>query len=115
MTAGAPPPGTLQKRPRATTEWQRRLEWARQPTGGWKAGDFCMTPSGKLSRVVAVEKGLLLQYVRESGVAYSAQSVDVALQPHLCRWLSPREMRDLKRPDQGNQNNTTDGGADAAA
>lgn len=114
MTAGAPPPGTLHKRPKPATEWQRRLEWARQPTGGWKAGDFCMTPSGKLSRVVDTGRVLALQYVRESGAAYSAASVDVCLQAYLCRWLSPREVQALRRPDQGSEKTTT-GGSDAAA
>lgn len=110
MIAGAPPPGTLHKQTRLASDWQRRIQWARQPAGGWKQGDYCMTPSGRLSRVVGVEKSLDLQYVRASSTAYSPDSVDVSLQRHLCRWLSPREVRALKQPDRLNQ-----GGADAAA
>ena len=128
MIPGAPPPGTLQKRPRPATEWQRRLEWARQPTGGWKEGDFCMTPAGRLGRVVAVrEDSLALQYVQASKASgldteparpvlqharARRDAEDVRLKRHLCRWLSPREVQSLKRP---NNESRTEGGGDAAA
>ena len=111
MIPGAPPPGTLHKRPRPATEWLRHVERARQPTGGWKVDDYCMTPSGRLSRVVAVGETLDLQYVRESGVPYSTETVDVTLRPFLCRWLTAREVKALKRPEHGHQQ----GGEDAAA
>jgi hypothetical protein len=115
VVPGAPPPGTLHKRPRPTSDWQRRVEWARQPTGGWKVDDFCMTPSGSLCRVVTIgEFGLDLQYVREGGGSRPA-AVDVTLKTYLCRWLSAREVRALKQPEQGHWKQGNEGGADAAA
>lgn len=111
VVPGAPPPGTLHKRPRPTSDWQRRVEWARQPTGGWKVDDFCMTPSGRLCRVVTIgESGLELQYVHEECGAGRA-AVDVTLKMHLCRWLSLREVKALKQPERGHFK----GGDDAAA
>ena len=113
MPPGAPPAGTMHKRPRPATEWQRRIEWARQPTGGWKESDYCMTPTGRLARVVSVsgDDGLALQYVHESNAAGRA-AVDVTLKRHLCRWLSPREVRGLK---MAHNESRTEGGGDAAA
>jgi hypothetical protein len=111
VIAGAPPPGTLQKRPRPANDWQRRVEWARQPAGGWKQDDFCMTPSGRLARVLFVsEQGLALAYIHES--PRRRAHADVSLKPHLCRWISPREARALKQPNGGVK---SEGGADAAA
>ena len=112
MIAGAPPPGTLHKQARLASEWDRRIQWARQPTGGWKQGDCCMTPSGRLGRVVSVsDGGLALQYVQEECGAGRA-AVDVTLKMHLCRWLSPREVRALRQPNGAVK---SEGGSDAAA
>ena len=114
MRPGAPPPGTLHKRPRPASDFQRRVEWARQPTGGWKVDDFCMTPSGRLCRVVTVgESGLELQYVQEESVK-GRPAVDVTLKTYLCRWMSAREVRALKQPERGHWKKADEGGADAA-
>jgi hypothetical protein len=112
LIPGAPPPGTLHKQPRLASEWERRIQWARQPTGGWKQGDYCMTPSGRLGRVVSVsDDGIALQYVQEE-CGTGRRAVDVTLKRHLCRWLSPREVRALRQPNGGVK---SEGGADAAA
>jgi hypothetical protein len=108
---GAPPPGTLHKRPRPASDYQRRLEWARQPTGGWKVEDFAMTPSGRLCRVVAVnESSLELRYIHEGGGSRH-MDVDVTLQLRLCRWLSAREVKAFKQPDSGHGKEAGDAAA----
>jgi hypothetical protein len=109
---GAPPPGTLHKRPRPATAFAHIVERARQPTGGWKVGDFCMTPSGRLSRVVTItESGIELRYVQEESVK-GRPPVDVTLKAYLCRWLSPRDVKALKQPERGHWK---EGGTDADA
>jgi hypothetical protein len=112
VVPGAPPPGTLHKRPRPSTAFAHIVERARQPTGGWKVGDCCMTPTGRLCTVVSVHELMLdLQYVQESSTK-GRPDVDVSLRPYLCRWLSPREVKALKQPERGYWN---EGGTDAAA
>jgi hypothetical protein len=112
MIPGAPPPGTLHKRLRPSTAFAAVVERARQPTGGWKVGDHCMTPTGRLCIVVSIDgTGLSLQYVRERSMR-SIPDVDVTLRSYLCRWLSPREIRALEQPAYGHRK---EGGDDAAA
>lgn len=114
MPPGAPPAGTLQKPPRPVSVYARQIQRARQPTGGWKPGDFCMSPSGRLCFVVDLDPHdrLALQYVREDRGAPRRDVVDVTLSPHLCRWLSPRDMQSLRRASTGTSSR---GGSDAVA
>jgi hypothetical protein len=114
MIPGAPPPGTLHKRPRPSTAFAAVVERARQPTGGWKEGDRCTTPTGRLARVVAVHGASLeLRYQQEGNAGRAAERGDTAnvtLKAYLCRWLSPREVRSLQQPAYGHRK---EGGDDA--
>jgi hypothetical protein len=115
VSPGAPPPGTMHKRPRPSTAFAHLIERARQPAGGWSLGDHCMTPSGRLCRVVAIgTAGLDLQYVQESGNV-RRPPVDVTLKAYMCRWLSPRDVKALKQPERGHWKSPEQGGTDAAA
>lgn len=97
MIPGAPPPGTLHKRLRPASAYARQVQRARQPTGGWNAGDFCLTPTGRLCRVLAVGDVLQLQYALDNN-SFDGEAADLSLRPWLCSWLSPRQVTAIRRP-----------------